>query len=265
MEKTSNERFIIFSKPFIDAIKNVFTTMVFSELSSLAPDLRKQGEKKAKGDISIVMGLNGNFKSGEVVQSFKGMMVLSFSIPVYVKIANAMLSVDYKEKESKEISDRKQKLDAHKQKSQKTLSELHRKSSDEIENIKSTLNNLVSLLNQIPESFDSNSLSWHNDNILKGKELVATNFRIGSENLKIVIQKDQHSIDVPRCFPFLNKFNIAFNCNTQNEIKEAIRVFAKWLFKKNEHYRKLLLLHNLKIESHRWIVERALTLMVKHS
>ncbi len=97
MEKTSNERFIIFSKPFIDAIKNVFTTMVFSELSSLAPDLRKQGEKKAKGDISIVMGLNGNFKSGEVVQSFKGMMVLSFSIPVYVKIANAMLSVDYKE------------------------------------------------------------------------------------------------------------------------------------------------------------------------
>jgi chemotaxis protein CheX len=96
MSNPSNERFLTFSKPFIDAIKNVFTTMVFSDLTPQAPQLRPPGEK-AKGDISIVMGLNGNIKVGEILQPFKGMMVLSFATPVYLKVSGAMLMGEFKE------------------------------------------------------------------------------------------------------------------------------------------------------------------------
>ena len=103
MPGSSNERFLTFSKPFIDAIKNVFSTMVFTELVPQPPQIRQLGEK-AKGDISIVMGLNGNVKVGELLQPFKGMMVLSFGIPVYLKVSGAMLMGEYTEYND-EISD----------------------------------------------------------------------------------------------------------------------------------------------------------------
>lgn len=70
--------------------------MVFTELSPQNPQLRKTGEK-AKGDISIVMGLNGNVKVGELLQPFKGMMVLSFSTAIYLKVSGAMLMGEYTE------------------------------------------------------------------------------------------------------------------------------------------------------------------------
>ncbi len=96
MHEKSNERFLTFSKPFVDAIKNVFSTMVFADLIPQPPQLRKAGEK-AKGDISVVMGLNGNIKAGETLQPFKGMMVLSFATPVYLKVSSAMLMGEFKE------------------------------------------------------------------------------------------------------------------------------------------------------------------------
>lgn len=62
------------------------------------------------------------------------------------------------------------------------------------------------------------------ENIFKGKELVATNFGVGVDILKLNIEGATHSIEVSRCFPFLNKSNIAFNCNNAIEAKEAIRI-----------------------------------------
>jgi len=106
----------------------------------------------------------------------------------------------------------------------KTMTDLREKTKNNIQNIKSTLGTLTSLLNQVPESYDSNSLNWSSDKIFKGKESVATNFRLGSQNLKITIEGTQHSIDVPRCIPFLNKSNLVFSCTSAPETKEAIRV-----------------------------------------
>lgn len=96
MSINNNDRFLAFSKPFVDAIRNVFSTMVFTEISSQKPEIKAVGAK-AKGDISVVMGLNGNVKSGEMMIPFKGMMVLSFTVPAYINFANAMISSDYKE------------------------------------------------------------------------------------------------------------------------------------------------------------------------
>ena len=134
------------------------------------------------------------------------------------------LASEYSKKEKKEFSDKDKNLKNHEEKRQGIISELRSKTTNDIQNIKSTLSNLASLLNQVPESYDSNSLNWSSDKIFKGKESVATNFRFGSENLKITIEGTQHSIDVPRCITFLNKSNLVFSCNNTTEKKEAIRV-----------------------------------------
>lgn len=133
------------------------------------------------------------------------------------------LEREYNTKERKEISDRNQKLKDHEQKSQSVIADLQNE-SEAIQKTKATLENLKNLLNQLPESFDPNELKWNNENIFKNKDSVASNFRIGGETIRINIEGTGHSIDVPRCIPFLNKSNIAFNCNNQNEIKEAIRI-----------------------------------------
>jgi len=104
------------------------------------------------------------------------------------------------------------------------MSDLRYKTSNDIQSIKSTLESFIGLLNRIPESFDSNTLKWNNENIFKGKDSVATNFRLGLETFTITIENSQYSINVPKCIPFLNKSNLAFNCNNQQEIREAIRI-----------------------------------------
>jgi len=87
-------RFLGFSKPFIDAIKAVFETMVYSSLQPGKPAFKK--EESMFGDISVVMGLNGTVKTPEGTAPFKGMMIISFKEDVYVKVSNAMLSSNYK-------------------------------------------------------------------------------------------------------------------------------------------------------------------------
>lgn len=137
--------------------------------------------------------------------------------------------IKYLEKElitnqGKESSALKQKLTAFENKEHQSLSELRETSNVNIQKVKTTLDSLIINLDKLPESFNSNKLNWSNENIFKSKELVATNFRVGFDTLKIDIEGTQHSIDAPRCFQFLNKSNIVFNCNNATETKEAIRI-----------------------------------------
>ncbi|MSP64955.1 MAG: hypothetical protein EXR16_04935 [Bacteroidetes bacterium] len=126
--------------------------------------------------------------------------------------------------QGKESSALKQKLTAFENKKQQTLSELRATTNTNIQKVKTTLDLLVTDLDKLPESFNSNKLNWSSENIFKGKELVATNFRVGADTLKIRIEGTQHSIDAPRCFQFLNKSNIVFNCSNATETKKAIRI-----------------------------------------
>ncbi len=134
------------------------------------------------------------------------------------------IKTNMKDSELRELSERDRKLLDQEQKQQKVVSELRENTINEIQNVRANLSNLVRLLNQLPESFNSNSIKWNSSNVYKSKDVVATNFRVGNDNVKINIEDTQHTIDVPRCFPFLNKSNIAFNCINQNETKEAIRI-----------------------------------------
>lgn len=84
-----DNQFLSFSGPFIDAMKVVFETMVFTKIDAQKPRIKQDG--KTTADISAILGINGICKDQEV----KGMLILSWPIETYIKIANAMLSEEH--------------------------------------------------------------------------------------------------------------------------------------------------------------------------
>lgn len=89
----SIDRFLEFSKPFIEAAKNVFETMVFSKLEPDKPTIKK--DATSRGDVSAVIGINGHLnKNGENLR-FKGMLVLSWPYDTYFKVATSMLMEEF--------------------------------------------------------------------------------------------------------------------------------------------------------------------------
>lgn len=86
-------RFIEFSKPFIDAAKNVFETMVFTKLEPTKPIIKN--DNLSKGDITAVLGLSGEVEKNGTKVPYKAMLVFSWPYDTYFKIASAMLSETY--------------------------------------------------------------------------------------------------------------------------------------------------------------------------
>ncbi|MCK5883339.1 MAG: chemotaxis protein CheX [Bacteriovoracaceae bacterium] len=97
---TSN--FVNFSKPFVDAAKSVYETMVSTKLETEKPLLKK--DTLSRGDVSAVIGINGTInQDGESIR-FKGMLVLSWPYDTYFKIATSMLMEEFTEY-NEEIAD----------------------------------------------------------------------------------------------------------------------------------------------------------------
>lgn len=99
-----------------------------------------------------------------------------------------VLENEYKEKESKELADKKQKLVDFEKKRVNIMNELQNKSINDIQRINSTLKDIVSLLNQLPETYN-NKIAWNDNSIFRGKDAVAFNTRIGEEEISINIEK----------------------------------------------------------------------------
>lgn len=89
----SETNFIEFSKPFVDAAKNVFETMVYTKLEPQRPTIKK--DNMSKGDISAVIGMSGDLEKNGSKCGYKAMLVLSFPYATYFKVAGAMLSDTY--------------------------------------------------------------------------------------------------------------------------------------------------------------------------
>lgn len=85
--------FIEFSKPFIDAAKNIFETMVFSKLEAQKPIIKN--DSISRGDISAVLGLSGEVDKNGAKCQYKAMLVISFPYETYFKVASAMLGETY--------------------------------------------------------------------------------------------------------------------------------------------------------------------------
>jgi chemotaxis protein CheX len=90
---SGQSNFIEFSKPFIDAAKNVFETMVFTKLEPQKPMIKK--DNMSKGEVSAVLGMSGDLERNGVKCQYKAMLVISFPYETYFKIASAMLMETY--------------------------------------------------------------------------------------------------------------------------------------------------------------------------
>lgn len=91
----SNEQFLSFSKPFIDACKSVFSLMVDVEIEIGKPLVKDQS--KSSGDITSIMGISGVYESESCTNKFQGMLCLSFPTGTYLKVASGMLGQEYTE------------------------------------------------------------------------------------------------------------------------------------------------------------------------
>ena len=91
----NNGAFIEFARPFIDAAKNVFETMVFTKLEPQKPTIKN--DNLSRGDISAVLGLTGKIERNGKERDFKAMLVLSWPYQTYFKIASAMLMETFSE------------------------------------------------------------------------------------------------------------------------------------------------------------------------
>ena len=90
---SGESHFIEFSKPFIDAAKNVFETMVFAKLETQKPIIKS--DTLSRGDISAILGLSGDITKNNNTCPYKAMLVISFPYETYFKVASAMLGETY--------------------------------------------------------------------------------------------------------------------------------------------------------------------------
>lgn len=97
-----SERLINFSKPFIEATRNVYETMLFSPVKHLSPSIKKT--KETKGDISTILGVKGKINHSKPLRKYQAQLILSWPYDSYLKTASAMLMETYQEF-SNEISD----------------------------------------------------------------------------------------------------------------------------------------------------------------
>ena len=94
--KSFQERYLEFCKPFVDGLKNVYSTMVFTELHHGTPMLKQNSSQLS--DYSSVMGINGKYEEeGHPAINFKGSLVISWPMETYIKTASKMLMEDYTE------------------------------------------------------------------------------------------------------------------------------------------------------------------------
>lgn len=93
----TSTNFIEFSRPFVNAAKNVFETMVFTKLDPQKPVLKKDGF--SRGDISAILGITGKITLQEAPDpmDFRAMLVISWPFQTYLNVASAMLMETYKE------------------------------------------------------------------------------------------------------------------------------------------------------------------------
>jgi chemotaxis protein CheX len=92
---TGNQNFLQFSRPFLDALKETMSLMAQTEIKAHSPKIKTTAI--AHGDISALIGMNGKINSNGGQKDFKGLMVISWPEPVYIKMASRMLYEDYTE------------------------------------------------------------------------------------------------------------------------------------------------------------------------
>lgn len=91
----SDNQFVKFSKPFLDALTETFDMMVQTKITAHSPKIKTN--TTASGDVTALIGMNGVIERDSETKSFKGILALSWPEDVYVKLAGRMLFEEYTE------------------------------------------------------------------------------------------------------------------------------------------------------------------------
>lgn len=91
----SDNSFVNFSKPFVDALRETFEMMVQTEITVHSPKLKENNV--ASGDITALIGMNGKVERDGNERDFKGLLAISWPEDMYVKLAGRMLFEEYTE------------------------------------------------------------------------------------------------------------------------------------------------------------------------
>ena len=89
------ESYIKFSKPFIDALKDTFKVMLSTEITPHSPKMKN--DNHARGEITAIIGMNGTVERNGKLEDFNGLIALSFTKDVYLKIASAMMMQEFED------------------------------------------------------------------------------------------------------------------------------------------------------------------------
>lgn len=87
------EAYLKFSKPFIDALKDTFKVMLSTDITAHSPKMKT--DNMARGEITAMIGMTGTVEKDGKSQDFNGLIALSFTKEVYLKIASAMLMQEF--------------------------------------------------------------------------------------------------------------------------------------------------------------------------
>lgn len=90
-----NQRYLEFCGPFVAAVKEIYSTMLSSEVTPGQPAIKR--DNKSFGCYSAMMGINGIYQGEGMKKIFKGALVLSWPEETYLKSASAMLMEEYTE------------------------------------------------------------------------------------------------------------------------------------------------------------------------
>lgn len=91
----SDNNFVKFSKPFVDALSETFDMMVQTKIKAHSPTIKKSAV--AKGDITALIGMNGTIETDNKTKGFKGLMAISWPEKMYIALASRMLFEEYEE------------------------------------------------------------------------------------------------------------------------------------------------------------------------
>lgn len=89
------KHYLEFSRPFIEALKETFEVMMSSSIKGKSPRIKT--DQLTSAEITSVIGMNGSVDRDGEKKSFRGQIGVSFSKPVFLKVASAMLMEEFTE------------------------------------------------------------------------------------------------------------------------------------------------------------------------
>lgn len=97
IEEDFKKRYLDFCVPFVNAIKEVYSTMLETEVTAGMPEIVSISSDTLKGDYTALIGMNGHFEGSDPHKEFKGSFYISWPQESYLLASSKMLMDDYKE------------------------------------------------------------------------------------------------------------------------------------------------------------------------